>query len=166
MTRTSFTLETIYASAIKQIEDLRCSSKITQAEFEMVKQTTTPQQFLDAIKKQTKADNSLLVSRSKITEAIQPLLLQLERFGSAIDVLAQSSPQIVGVNLVGLIWGSLRLLIVVCWNHRTTIWTEPPRADRNSDIWLDLCSFYCSSSRNFSSSFSCLSWSCTSYIYR
>jgi hypothetical protein len=114
MPRTTFTLETIYAGALKQIEDLRLTSKITQAEFDIVKQTTTPQQFLESIKEQGNADKGFPVSRSKITEAIQPLLLQLERFGSAIDMLAQSSPQIAGVNLVGLIWGSLKLLIVVC----------------------------------------------------
>jgi hypothetical protein len=118
ISRTAFTLETIYADAVKQTEDLRLTNKITQAEFEIVEQTTTPQQFLESIMNQANAKKSSVTNFPKMVAAIRPLLLQLERFGSALDMLAQSTPQIVGVNLLGLIWGSLRLLIVVCWTHR------------------------------------------------
>ena len=50
---------------------------------------------------------------AKIGGVFKSLLERLSKFETAIDMLAQSSPQVLGLSLVGLIWGSLKILLVV-----------------------------------------------------
>lgn len=45
----------------------------------------------------------------KLKRAIQPLLQALEPFGPAMDVLCQTEPN----GVLSLVWGSLRIVIVV-----------------------------------------------------
>ena len=50
---------------------------------------------------------------TRIGGVFKSLLERLGKFEAAIDMLAQASPQVLGLNLVGLIWGSLKILLVV-----------------------------------------------------
>ncbi len=56
-------------------------------------------------------------TKQKFWQIAKTLLMRLERFGTAIDLLAQSSPQILGLNLVGLLWGSLKFIIIVSYTQ-------------------------------------------------
>lgn len=112
-TESSYTLETIYAGAVEQIKDLQDKGNISQAEVDLITRTTTAQQFFDYTKGQISSNASLSVHRSKTMETMQALLLRIKGFESALDMLAQSSPQILGINIVGLIWGTLKFVIAI-----------------------------------------------------
>ena len=116
--RSSYTLETIYAGAVEQIKDLQDKGNVSQAEVDLITRTTTAQQFFDYTEGQISSNASLSVHRSKTTETMQALLLRIKGFESALDMLAQSSPQILGINIVGLIWGTLKFVIVVSFAQR------------------------------------------------
>ncbi|KAI9817428.1 MAG: hypothetical protein M1827_001037 [Pycnora praestabilis] len=52
-------------------------------------------------------------TKHRMRVVVEPLVGRFERFSSAIDMLAQSSPQAMGVSVVGLIWGSLKFIIMI-----------------------------------------------------
>ena len=49
----------------------------------------------------------------KFRRVFGSLLERLGKFETAIDMLAQSMPQVMGLSLVGIIWGSIKILLVV-----------------------------------------------------
>ena len=51
--------------------------------------------------------------KKRVLDVVKPLMERLERFGSATDILAQCMPGVMGLNLVGLVWGFLKFVIVV-----------------------------------------------------
>ena len=52
-------------------------------------------------------------SVARIKGVVKSLLERLSKFEIAIDVLASSSPHVFGLSLIGLIWGSLKIFLVV-----------------------------------------------------
>ena len=52
-------------------------------------------------------------AKQKLKAIAELLSHRLERFSMAIDMLAQSSPQVMGLSLIGLLWGSFRFFLVV-----------------------------------------------------
>ena len=76
--------------------------------------TEKPEDILDTLQEAIEKNVALHADTKRRAQSVlEPLLLRLERFSSTIDILAQSSPQAMGLNLVGLIWGSVRFLLVV-----------------------------------------------------
>ena len=110
----SYTLESVYADALKQVKDLRDAGRLSSAHYDTITGTSTPKDVLasvnDAILRHADAKST---TRARVQNMGESLRLRLERFGTAIDMLVQSSPQIMGLNLVGLLWGTLRFFIVV-----------------------------------------------------
>ena len=49
----------------------------------------------------------------KFRRVFNSLLERLGKFETAIDMLAQSMPQVMGLSLVGIIWGSIKVLLIV-----------------------------------------------------
>lgn len=112
----AFTLETVYADALDKLQGLRDSGRLSPRDYNIITGTHNLQDLnLLLVNAAASTDEG---SRSpsgmiRVRNLIESLLLRLERFGSALDMLAQSSPAMISVNVVGLIWGSLRFLITV-----------------------------------------------------
>ena len=51
--------------------------------------------------------------KNKVQGLVESILFRFERFGWALDMLAQSSPAVLGTNVLGFIWGSLRFIMTV-----------------------------------------------------
>jgi hypothetical protein len=87
---------------------------LSPADYELLLKTEKPEDVLDTLQEAIEKNATLHAdTKRRARSALEPLLLRLERFSSAIDMLAQSSPQAMGLNFVGLIWGSVRFLLVV-----------------------------------------------------
>ncbi|MCJ1305113.1 hypothetical protein MMC08_007927, partial [Hypocenomyce scalaris] len=114
MTSSGYTLESVYADALKQVRDLRGAGRLSSAHYDTITGTSTPKDVLasvnDAILRHGDAKSTTKTRMQNMGESLRP---RLERFGTAIDMLAQSSPQVMGVNLVGLLWGTLKFFVVV-----------------------------------------------------
>jgi len=112
--RSSYTLESIYVDALKQLDALKADRRLSEDDFKIVTTTTSPAEILDLVNKSI-LKNALAepTVKKRIVEVVEPLLLRLERFGAVIDMIVQSTPQIFGLNLVGLVWGSIMYLMVV-----------------------------------------------------
>ena len=119
-----FTLEGIYEGAISQLRAFKDAGYLSPAEYEWLLKTEKPQDVLDTLQEAIQKNVALRAdTKRRARSVLEPLLLRLERFSSAIDMLAQSSPQAIGLNPVGLIWGSVRFLLVVsrslAYPHKT-----------------------------------------------
>ena len=95
------------------LETLKDDGRLSQSDFDIIMRLSQPADVLASISKKMQNIQSDLDKKQRLFKIVEPSLLRLERFSNAIDVLAQSSPQILGLNLVGLLWGSLKLIIIV-----------------------------------------------------
>lgn len=106
---TAFTVESVYADALAHIESLRASAGISAKHYDILLQTTSPDDIISNV------DNASSLQRDsgRFGKAVGSTMTRIHRYADAIDMIAQSSPQAYGLNIVGLIWGSLKFLLVV-----------------------------------------------------
>ena len=118
-----YTLEGIYEDAISQLRAFKDAGYLSPTEYESLLKAEKPEDILDTLQEAIEKNVSLHADTKRRAQSVlEPLLLRLERFSSAIDMLAQSSPQAMGLNLVGLIWGSVRFLLVVSKSLNVSSW--------------------------------------------
>ncbi|KZP24417.1 hypothetical protein FIBSPDRAFT_1042200 [Athelia psychrophila] len=83
---------------------------------------------------------------SRIRESVDPLLQRLERFGEAMDKVVELSLEFMGVNILGIVWGSIRLMMMIARDVSDAFGTVVEVLDiiRNSlpvlDVYIDLFS--------------------------
>jgi hypothetical protein len=99
------TLQSVHDDTIKHLQEV---SRLSSADYQRIGCATL--QEAPASVDNTVAQNT---RGAKIGGVFKSLLERLGKFEKAIDMLAQSSRQVLGLSLVGLIWGSLKLLLVV-----------------------------------------------------
>jgi hypothetical protein len=96
------------------LKQLYITEQLSQANYDAITSTTRPEEILDLVNEAIiRKSLSQAGTKKRVIAVVEPLLMKLERFGAAIDMLAQSSPQVMGLNLVGLVWGFLRFIIAV-----------------------------------------------------
>jgi hypothetical protein len=118
-----YTLEDIYEDAISQLGAFMDAGHLSPADYELLLKTGKPEDVLDTLQEAIEKNAALHAdTKRRARSVLEPLLLLLERFSSAIDMLAQSSPQAIGLNFVGLIWGSVRFLLVVSKSLNISSW--------------------------------------------
>ena len=118
-----YTLEDIYEDAISQLRAFKDAGHLSPAEYELLLKTEKPEDILDTLQEAIEKNVTLHAdTKRRARSVLEPLLLRLERFSSAIDILAQSSLQAMGLNPVGLIWGSVRFLLVVSKSPNISSW--------------------------------------------
>lgn len=109
-----YTLETIYSEALSEVETLHASGRLPEVYYDILTTTKTPMDLLSIV---DEANEQRMGKQSQSKQAlystVSSTVKRLDRYAGAIDMLAQSSPQAFGLNVVGLIWGSLKVLLVV-----------------------------------------------------
>jgi hypothetical protein len=104
---------------VKQLITLKADGRLSDEDYDIVTGTTRAEEVLElanaSILKNTETDSKV---KKGLKQTVETFVRRMERFGAAIDILVQSSPQILGLNLVGLIWGSMKFLLVVSGHSR------------------------------------------------
>ena len=116
MDKPVFALETIYTDALKKLHRLRDSNRLSQQDYEIITGTYNLQNLDKLLQAAISRGNDKIRSESekkKVQGAMESILFRFERFGKALDMLAQSSPALMGINVLGFVWGSVRLVITV-----------------------------------------------------
>ena len=93
---------------------LHASGKLSQVYYDILTTTNIPQDLLsivDGVNERRMEKQSQ--SKHALCNAVSSTVKKLDRYAGAIDMLAQPSPQAFGLNIVGLSWGSLKVLLVV-----------------------------------------------------
>jgi hypothetical protein len=103
-------LESVRAAALQQLKE---TGLLSSAEYAGVEGTAGLQDILQSVDEIISRDITTRPQAEKVTGVLKSLFQRLGKFESAIDMLAGSMPQVCGFNLVGMIWGSLKLFIAV-----------------------------------------------------
>ena len=110
----SYTLETIYNEAMKEVKDLHSSGKLPDEYYNIIIQTKRPEDLHRVVEEENKRRvESQTRAKRGLNTMVSSTVKKLDRYASAIDMLAQSLPQALGFNIVGLVWGSLKVLTVI-----------------------------------------------------
>ena len=104
------TLESVRAAALQQLKE---TGLLSPAEYAGVEGTAGLQDILQSVEEIISRDITARPQADKVTGILKSFLQRLGRFESAIDMLVGSMPQVFGFNLVGVIWGSLKVFIAV-----------------------------------------------------
>ena len=113
---TAFTVESVYADARAQIERLRASAGASTRYFDILLQTTSPDDIIST----SHSASSLQNKSGRFEKVVGSTMTRIHRYTDAIDMIAQSSPQAYGLNIAGLIWGSFKFLLVIAKDISTT----------------------------------------------
>lgn len=104
-------LHSIFKEAVKELQH-----KLDPTDFDIIRRAQSIQDVLKAVDDALKQSN--LISRhvrfARFRGAMANVVRWLDKNGAAIDMVVQSSPQICGLSVMGLIWGGLKFLIIVC----------------------------------------------------
>jgi hypothetical protein len=91
--------------------------------------------MLDSVTEAISQHNSLHGTgiTDKFGRVFRSLFERLGKFETAIDMLAQSMPQVMGLSLVGIIWGSIKILLVVSqsMSHDWALWLTDMQYSRD-----------------------------------
>jgi len=102
----TFTLKTVYNDALREVTELHERGKLSDEYYDTIVNTKNTDDLLAPLK-------TKLEARKDIAPIVQSALARLKRYGGCIDMLAQTMPQAFGVNIVGMLWGSLKFVIVI-----------------------------------------------------
>jgi len=102
----AFTLQSVRDDAIKQLRD---AGRLSSTDYERAGSPT----YLEDILASVDATAIQNTTAAKARGVLKSLLERVGKFETTIDMLAQSAPQVFGLSLVGLIWGSLKILLTV-----------------------------------------------------
>jgi len=107
-----YTLEAIHRNAIQELRARKEGGSLSTSDFELIAQNSS---FEDVVSQFNAAVGKCRDSEKKrrIPNIGHSVVHRLEKFGMAIDMLAQSMPEVVGINPVGIIWGSIRFILIV-----------------------------------------------------
>ena len=93
---------------------MRDQKLISPAHYDLIANTRKPEEIEGVVA----ASQTHSEATNRVLKVVQPLLVQLERFGPTIDAIAGAAPpQFMGVNLLGLVWGSIKFFMVVSIQH-------------------------------------------------
>ena len=113
-TTESYTLETIYDKAMEEVKALHSSGKLPDKYYNIIIQTKRPEDLHRVVEEEDKRRvKSQTRAKRSLNTMVSSTVKKLERYASAIDMIAQSLPQALGFNIVGLVWGSLKVLTVI-----------------------------------------------------
>ena len=107
--RAGFTVETVYRDALEQIRKLHHAGALPEKYYNDLLDTTDPNDVLPY-------GNDLQETKNgggRMMKSAKSALARISRYTEAIDMIAQSSPQAYGLNIIGLLWGSFKFLLVI-----------------------------------------------------
>ncbi|KZP24403.1 hypothetical protein FIBSPDRAFT_951170 [Athelia psychrophila] len=98
----SYDLRFIYQGAIDQLQGMRDAGQLSSTDYDLITSTSKPGEILLPVG---------TANASRISAAVEPLLSLLEGFGAAMDLVMQFSPEFMGVNILGIVWGSIKFMM-------------------------------------------------------
>lgn len=109
----AYTIESVYTEALKQAKSLQSSGSLPDKYSEILLETNNPEDLLSLLDNDGSQQSRIGVHGKPLNDTVRSIVARLDRYADAIDMIAQSSPQAFGLNVVGMIWGSLKFLLVV-----------------------------------------------------
>jgi hypothetical protein len=109
-----YTFETIHKEAVDQLKQLQSENRLSDQDFAVLTGTQSGEDVLNYARDVILKCDANSKRREKIKRVLEPLILRLDRYDSAISSLVTALPSAFGANIAGLIWGSLKFVLMVC----------------------------------------------------
>lgn len=115
LSRLAYDISDVYSDALQQLKDLRAAGRLNAADFEILTTTTRPDDAITLLKDVmlVASNDQAKKKKPKIQGVVDALVQRLFKFESAIEMIVSSAPQVMGVNVAGLVWGSLKFVLIV-----------------------------------------------------
>ncbi|KZP33502.1 hypothetical protein FIBSPDRAFT_1036051 [Athelia psychrophila] len=108
----SYDLQYIYRGAMDQLQSMRDAGQLSSADYNIIT-STKPNEVLLPVDAAKAMSSETHLGASRIHASVDPLLQRLERFGEVMDKVMEFSPAVMGINILGIVWGSIRLMMMV-----------------------------------------------------
>ncbi|KAF7986444.1 hypothetical protein HWV62_31205 [Athelia sp. TMB] len=112
-------LKSIHDKALEHLRSMRDKKQISATHYDLIANTRKP----DEIKAVVEASQTRSRAADLVWKAAEPLLARLDVYGPAMDAIAGAAPQLMGVNVVGLVWGSIKFVLVTARDVSDSITT-------------------------------------------
>ncbi|KAF7972004.1 hypothetical protein HWV62_19289 [Athelia sp. TMB] len=112
-------LKSIHGKALEHLRSMRDKKQISATHYDLIANTRKP----DEIKAVVEASQTRSRAADLVWKAAEPLLARLDVYGPAMDAIAGAAPQLMGVNVVGLVWGSIKFVLVTARDVSDSITT-------------------------------------------
>jgi hypothetical protein len=109
-----YTFETIHKEAVDQLKQLQSENRLSDQDLAVLTGTQSGEDVLNYARDVILKCDANSKRREKIKRVLEPLILRLDRYDSAISSLVSALPSPFGANIAGLIWGSLKFVLMVC----------------------------------------------------
>jgi hypothetical protein len=109
-----YTFETIHKEAVDQLKQLQSENRLSDQDLAVLTCTKSGEDVLNYARDVILKCDANSKRREKIKRVLEPLILRLDRYDSAISSLVNALPSAFGANIAGLIWGSLKFVLMVC----------------------------------------------------
>lgn len=98
-----------YKAAIARLTALKAKNKLSEADVNLITRASSVEDVLQEVQTaQLRNESERKAIDRFVIRISKPLVLRLERFGKALDIMTQST------KTAALLWGSLRFMIAVC----------------------------------------------------
>lgn len=124
-----FTADDVYQSAITQLAVLVDKDIITSSNYELLRTGNAERLIAHVAETIETREKKKLEERGRLQKAVEGLFENLNRYSGPIDMVVQSSPQVMGLSLAGLIWGGLKFFVVVRYSFVLMLRLIQIRAD-------------------------------------
>ncbi len=116
----TYTLNSIYRDALARLDITQGCGQLPAKYHEILIHTTNADDLLSSLDIIEKSSTQSTVPKGRLEKAIASTAARLRRYSDAIDMIAQSSPQAFGVNVTGIVWGSIKFLLVIATDIEST----------------------------------------------
>ena len=109
-----YTFETIHKEAVDHLKQLQSENRLSDQDLAVLTGTKSGEDVLNYARDVILKCDANSKRREKIKRVLEPLILRLDRYDSAVSSLVNALPSAFGANIAGLIWGSLKFVLMVC----------------------------------------------------
>jgi hypothetical protein len=109
----NYSLEDIHDDAVKQLQQLQAADRLSSQDLSVLTGTKSGVDVLEFAKRVVADRESDSKIKQKMDKVIGPLIERLKRFEGAIDALIGAVPKPMGADVAGLLWGSLKFVLLV-----------------------------------------------------
>ena len=120
LNKRTYTIDSIYKDALAQLDTTQGFGQLPAKYHEILTSTKIADDLLSCLDLTDNSSTQNTASKGKLKKATASTVARLRRYSDAIDMIAQSSPQAFGVNVTGIVWGSIKFLLVIATDIEST----------------------------------------------
>ncbi|GAB1309888.1 hypothetical protein MFIFM68171_00098 [Madurella fahalii] len=107
-----FGLKDVYEGAVRELKTRKDNGDLSRSDFDLITRSTGILDLMSQVQ-DVIVDRQQHAKGRRVLAIGDSVLKKLQAFGSAIDMLVQSVPDVLDMGIVGLLWGTLRFFLLI-----------------------------------------------------